>query len=329
MDFENKVYPLRTAGRNMIFDVPTALKNDSVKKVLSKIKKEKDKLKTINYVYIVENSKLLGIVTIKKILFSNDKLIMKDLMVTNYEYVTPETDEEKVADLMIKENIKAVPVIKKGIFLGVVPNDRLMTIINNSLTKDLMRFAGIHKSFFKYENTLEVPFFENVAKRLPWLLIGLVGITLAAGFINLFESLLNQYLIIAFFIPAMVYMSGAISSQHQTLLIRDFALMGKNLDMKKYFLRVVGTGALLGIIIGLSVFLIIALFWKETFMGLIIGVSMIITFIVSSLSSIIITSIINRFKFDPAVGSGPLSTIISDVSSIMIYFLIVSLLLKI
>jgi magnesium transporter len=262
-------------------------------------------------------------------MFSKDNVLIEELMNKNFFYVSPECDEEKVADLIIKHNIKAVPVIKKGVFLGVVPNDKIMTIINNSLTKDIIHFAGIHKSFLKYKNALEVPFFESVKQRLPWLLIGLFGIILAAGFISAFEELLGEHLIIASFIPAIVYMSGAIGSQHQTLLIRDITLMGKNMNLSKYFLKVISLGLALGIIIGLIIFSAISLFWNEPFLGIIIGFSIMITLIVSSISSFIITCSINRLKSDPATGSGPFATIISDVSSIMIYFWIVSLFLKI
>jgi magnesium transporter len=327
MDSEKSIYPLGTAGRKMISQVPTALKEENAGAVLSRIRKNNEDIGTVNYVYIVEDSRLMGIVPIKKVLFSGNNILMKDIMTSNFVYVSPEITEEKVADLIIKKNIKAMPVLKKGKFLGVVPNDKIMTIINNSLTYDAINFAGIHKSFLSYESALTIPFFKSLIHRLPWLLIGLIGITLAAEFMSMFEGLLEKYLIIAFFVPAVVYMSSAVGSQHQTLLIRDLALMGNQLDIKKYFLKAMLIGLALGIVIFAAVFLLISFLWNEAFMGLIIGISMMITLTFSSMTSLLTTYIISKCKMDSALGSGPFATIISDVSSIIIYFLVVSLLL--
>jgi magnesium transporter len=267
-------------------------------------------------------------VPIKRLLFAKDKQLMKDLMTQNFSYVCPDTYEDKVADLVIKKNIKAIPVIKNGEFLGVVLNDKIMTILKNDFSRNLTSLSGVNEDALDYRSADNMPFFNSIKNRLPWLLIGLFGITLSAGFINIFEELLSEHLIIAFFIPAIVYMSGAIGSQHQTLLIRDLAL-SKEIDYKKYFLKVIATGGILGIIIGFLVFIIIQTFWGDFFSSLAISLAMGITLIVSSASSFIITYIISKTKNDPAEGSGPFATIISDVTSIMIYFLIVSFLLNI
>lgn len=314
-------YPHNTAGRKMIINVPTANRNDSVKKVINSLRDDFYE-STINYVYVIDNDKLAGIVSIKKLMFSKDNNLMQDLMNKNFAYVTPECEDEKVADLIIKQNIKAIPVIKKGVFLGVVPNDRIMTILNNSLTHDIIHFAGIHKSFLKYRNLLEIPFFDSIKQRILWLLIGFFGIMLGAGFISSFEEILKEHIILAAFIPVIVYMSWAMGSQHQTLLIRDIALMDKRMDMLKYFLKVLGIGIVLGAVIGLMAYLIVSTFWKDSFIGIIIGFSLMITLIISSVSSFLITYSMSKLKSDPAAGSGPFATIISDVTSIIVYFVI-------
>ena len=317
----NLNYPHNTAGRKMIINVPTASRNDSVKKVLGSLRDDFHE-STINYIYVIDNDKLAGIVSIKKLMFSKDDEVMQDLMKRNFAYVSPECDEEKIADLMVKQNIKAVPVIKRGVFLGVVPNDKILTILNNSLTHDIIHFAGIHKSFLKYRNLIEVPFIDSVKQRLPWLLIGFFGIMLGAGFISSFEEILKEHIILAAFIPVIVYMSGAMGSQHQTLLIRDIALMDNRMDMLRYFFKVLGIGIVLGGIIGLLVYVFVSTFWKDSFIGIIIGVSLMITLIVSSVSSFLITYSMSKLKSDPAAGSGPFATIISDVTSIVVYFII-------
>ncbi len=328
MEIDSKMYSPNTAGRKMTSKVPLAQIDEPAKKVIEKIRKKGNDYESVNYIYIVDNSKLLGIVPIKRLLFAKDKQLMNDLMTQNFSYVCPDTLEDKVVDLVIKKNIKAIPVIKNGEFLGVVSNDKIMTIVKNDFSRNFASLSGVHSEVFEYRSAVEIPFFESIKHRLPWLIVGLIGITFSAGFINIFEEVLSEHLIIAFFIPAIVYMSGAIGSQHQTLLIRDLAL-SQDIDYKKYFLKVMGIGAVIGLIIGVLVFAIISALWGEIFSAIAISLAMGITLIVSSASSFIITFIISKTKNDPAEGSGPFATIISDVTSIMIYFLIVSFLLNI
>jgi len=328
MELDSTIYPKNTAGRKMTLKVPIAKPDESAKKVIEKIRKGGNDYESVNYIYIINDSKLKGIVPIKKLLFAKDNQSMDELMTKNFSYVCPETAEDKVADLVIKKNIKAIPVIKNGKFLGVILNDKIMTILKNDFSRNITSLSGIKAEVLDYDNTEKIPFFKSIKNRLPWLIIGLFGITLSAGFINIFEELLSEHLIIAFFIPTIVYMSGAIGSQHQTLLIRDLAL-SKELNYKKYFLKVVAIGGVLGIIIGFLIFVIIQVFWGDFFSALAISLAMGTTLIISSASSFIITYIISKTKNDPAEGSGPFATVISDISSIMIYFLIVHLMLNI
>jgi len=321
-------YSHHTAGRIMISDVPTALENDLNSAVLEMIKRDALKFKTIDYVYVTDNDeKLIGIASIKRIISSKGNTKISEVMSKNLISVQPDTSDEQIADLAVKHNIKAIPVVKKGRLLGVVTNDRIMTTLNKALREGIIHLAGIHKSHLNYENTLKVPLFKSVLHRLPWLLIGLIGITIAAIFISFFENILEKHIVIAFFIPAIVYMSDAIGTQHQMLLVRDLALLGSELRIGKYLLKIILIGFLAGLIIGSLVLMSISIIWHDVFIAFVIGTSMTITLTVSSLTAFIGTYLINRLKLDPAVGSGPLTTIVSDVSSVVIYFLIASLLL--
>jgi magnesium transporter len=100
----------------MTLKVPIAKVNESAKKVIEKIRKKGNDYESVNYIYIINDSKLEGIVPIKRLLFAKDNQSMDELMTKNFSYVCPETVEDDVADLVIKKNIKAIPVIKKGIF---------------------------------------------------------------------------------------------------------------------------------------------------------------------------------------------------------------------
>ena len=308
----------------MVTGVPTAGKNNTVGSLLRMIESRIRRFKTIDYVYVLDGAGVLvGVVSIKELFASSKGSKLGSIMSKNIISVHPEEDCEKVADLAVKHNIKAVPVVEKGKFLGIVPTDNILSILNRAMRVDILHLAGIHKAHLKYENTLAVPLFLSVLHRVPWLVIGLLGVTVAAMFISAFEATLQKYLLLAFFTPAIAYMSGALGTQHQTLFVRDLAVMGKELKLGRYIARQMVIGTLLSLVIGVLMFLVIALFWgDQRFVGFVISLSMALTLIISSFTSLTVTLLIKRLRFDPAVGSGPLATIISDVTSIVLYFLI-------
>ncbi len=316
-------YPINSAGRKMTQKFLVSLKNEIVGEVLKRIERDIKDYDMTHYIYIIDNdSRLLGVVSIRDLLSSSKNRKIGDIMKRNLISVSPDSDREKAADLAVKHNIKAIPVVERRKLVGVISTDEILKTLNKALREDVLHLAGIHRSHLKYENTLEVPLFFGLVHRLPWLILGLIGITFAAIFIGFFEKMLDNYLIIAFFIPAIVYMSNALGTQHQTLFIRDLAVLGKDLNIKKYILKQMTIGVLLALIISILLYLIILIFWKQPFMSLVISCSMFITISFSSFTALMITLIINKLKLDPALGSGPFGTIISDVSSIIIYLLV-------
>jgi len=312
----------------MITEIVVADRHDTINHILKILRADVGKFKTIDYIYVTDKQKnLIGVISIKILFKYSKQTNLEDIMTTKLVTISPDTDQEKVADLAVKHDLKAVPIVVDKKILGVVPIENILPILNKALREDILHLAGIHKAHLNYENTLAVPFLSGIMHRIPWLLTGLFGITLAALFISLFEAQLQKYLIIAFFIPAIVYMSNALGTQHQTLFIRDIAIMGKELKLKTYFIKIILMSLILAIVIGSVLFLIISLFWKQPYIAFVVSFAMVITLIITSISALSITLLIKKLKMDPALGSGPFATIISDMSSIVVYFLIVFLFL--
>ena len=317
-----------SAIKKAITQVPVAKRTDTVGGISKKIKENIRKFKSIDYIYILDKDEnLIGVTSIRTLFNSSRETQIEKVMKTKLITASPGTDQEKVADLAVKHGIKSVPIVKNKKFLGVITTDQILPILNRALTKDILNLAGIHKAHLKYENTLKTPFFAGVLHRLPWLLVGLVGITLAALFINIFETTLEKYIILAFFIPAIVYMSDALGTQHQTLFVRDLAVMGKELKIGIYFLRQMFISLLLAILIGGVMFSVVSLFWQQPSMAFVIATAIFFTLMITSFTALFTTLIISKLKLDPALSSGPLATIISDMTSIIVYFLVASVLL--
>ncbi len=321
-------YLPNTAGKKMITEIITAKPDDSIKNVLDKLRLIAKKLNNVDYIYINDNNGLLvGVASIKELFLQPKNKKLKEIMNTKVVHISPNTELEKAANVAFMHSIKAVPVVENGKLLGILNAHEVHYILNKALKEDILHFAGIHKSHLEYENTLEVPLLKTVEHRIPWLIIGFIGILITAGIINIFESILNKYIILAFFIPAIVYMSSALGTQHQTLFIRDLAVMGKELKIGLYFSRQMFISLIIGSAIGLLTFLAVSMIWKQQFIAFVIALSIFIAIIITSFTSLVVTIIIKKFKMDPALGSGPFATVVSDLTSIVIYFLIAMLLL--
>ena len=322
-----KGYKFGSIAHRMVTDVVKVSYRSTIADILKKLKRGK-KFETIDYVYVLNDKEILvGVISIQELFNRSSNTRVNKIMKRKIVKIDPETDQEKVAHLSLKHGIKAIPVVEKGKLLGVVTAQDILHILNKSLHEDILHFAGIHKSHLNYENTTKVPLFLAVLHRLPWLIVGLVGIMIAAAFIGIFKLTLENYIILAFFIPAIVYMSGALGTQHQTLFVRDLAIMGKELNFVAYFLRQTFIAIILGLLISSLTMLGIFLFWNEFFAGVVITISLFMALMTTNFTSLITTFFLYKLGKDPALGSGPLATVISDMTSIVIYFLMATWLL--
>ena len=163
-----------------------------------------------------------------------------------------------------------------------------------------------------------------IEHRIPWLLVGLLGGLLATVIVSKYEAILAADVRLAFFIPIIVYLSDAVGTQTETIYVR--ALAGKKkVKFSKYILKesIVGLG--LGLMSG--VFLgIFAAYWLGSLaIGLTIGLTMLVNLTLAPVLAVFIPSILYKEHADPALGSGPVATIIQDLISLIVYFFMASI----
>ena len=164
---------------------------------------------------------------------------------------------------------------------------------------------------------------KSVGHRIPWLFIGLVGGLLAAGIINRFETILQKNLILAAFIPLVVYMADAVSAQMESFVIRDTALHPR-IQFMRYFFRQFLIVLIIGATISIALFLFSWIFYHQTKIALVVTLGMFIAILSSICTGLFIPFIFEKTNLDPANASVPISTIIQDVLSVIIYFYIAS-----
>jgi len=314
-----------TAQKIMVKDFPVVSPNSTVSNV-EKILLEKTKdFETISYIYVKDKKKLVGIISIKEVFRCKKSEKVKNIMKKDIISVRPKTDQERAAYLCLKNNLKAIPVVdKNNVLLGIIPNKKIMKVLHQEHIEDILYDAGVHKFKDPEVEIISASTKTHFKKRLPWLVLGLIGGILAAVVVGFFEGILETYILLAAFIPAVVYMADAVGNQAQTIFIRSMALE-KKLNMKKYLLREVLVNFLLGTVLGTLFFLILFYFWRAPFFGAVLGISIFSAIMVAMAVSMILPIIFQKMKSDPAISSGPLATATRDLIALLVYFGIANL----
>jgi magnesium transporter len=324
-----KKYKAHTAGSIMVSDYFIARPEKTIQETIDLLFQNSGSCEFMDYGYILnENQNLIGVISIVDLFRQPKNKLIKDIMRTEHiHFVSPNSKDEAAAHAALRYKIKAVPVACKGRMLGVIPAKKILSIMHHSAQKDFLRMAGISESHLKYEGTMDVPVLTSVWHRLPWLMIGLFGIILGAGFMGFFEEQLKQYMILAFFVPAIVYLSAALGSQHVTVCVRDLASGQNDFNRLAYMARQSAIALFLGLLMSAATYLIVLIFWGEAYIGLVISIALFVSAMLTNITSLGTTLLIDKLGKDPALGSGPFSTVVSDVSSIIIYMLIASAML--
>jgi len=327
MNNKRKRFPIESAGRKMIEQVPLCYLNNTILDVRKIIFQEIKELETINYIYVVDkNKKLIGVFSIKELFRQEERTLVKEIVEKELIKIRPYTDQEKVVILALKNNLKSIPVVDKNDkFLGVVPSDIILDILYSENIEDFLNMAGIKSPLQKILKGSALYLFKI---RIPWLVLGLLGGIMGATIITFFEGSLKENFILASFIPLILYMSGAVGNQTEILLIRNM-IIDRKINIWKYLFRELKTSLFIALILISLLFLISLIFFNAPYhISIILSSSLFIGIFVSVLVGVLIPYILKGIGKDPAIGSGPFSTIIRDVLSLIIYFTIATSLLS-
>lgn len=306
--------------------MPVIPQSFTVAETLKFISDNINRFDTIDYIYVTGDAeRLTDVVSIKDLYRSPPAQYASQIHQTpSIISAKPSTVPEEMAYLAMKHGIKAVPVVDDaGRLIGVVPHDGITRILHKELREDILGLAGVQQEHTAIDNVMDMPVFRALRHRLPWLLIGTAGGLIIAQIIGQFEQTLRDNIILAAFIPLIVYIADAVGTQLEAFVIRDFALFRK-LEFARYFSRqfivVLGLAAVLGTIIGITGWV----FYQRAEVGVVLGLAVGAATLSAVFSGMVIPYIFRLFAVDPANASGPLGTIIQDALSVVIYLLIAS-----
>ncbi len=310
-------YDEYTAGSIMTTEFIAIEANQTARSALQILKNEAPRAETIYYVYVIdEDKRLVGVLTLRDLIIADEDTMIAEITNERVVSVSVSEDQEEVARKMRDYNFLAVPVVDhQDHLLGIITVDDIIDVIDEEASDDYSKLAGISD----VDGADRHPF-ASAKKRLPWLIILLFLGMLTANLIGRFEETLDQVSILAVFIPLIAGMAGNTGTQALAVAIRRIATGDVLNESKiKLIIREAGTGLITGSVCGILIMGIV-FFWKSNlFLGMLVGLSVLITLIVATLAGALVPIIMHKCKVDPAVASGPFITTINDIISILIY----------
>lgn len=274
----------------------------------------------VDEIAVLDEGRLVGLVALSQLLEAPADALLEDLADPDSVVIRPGEAEEKAAWQMVRRQQSNLAVLDSdGAFVGLVPAHRLIGRLLAQHDEDVARLGGYLASSGRARLAAEEPVSRRLLHRLPWLLVGLLGAMASAVIVGAFEDQLEQVVLLAFFVPAVVYMADAVGTQTETLLIRG---MSAGIDMRTVVRRELITGVLIGVLIGLAFFPFALIGWGEADVALAVALALTASCSIATSVATILPRLLARFGNDPAFGSGPLATIVQDLLSIAVYLAI-------
>ena len=320
-------YPEDSAGSIMTTEYVDLREEMTVGQAMAHIKKTGIHKETIYTCYITERRKLVGIVSAKDLMTTDDDVPIKDLMETEIISVYTHSDQEQVAQLFTKYDLLALPVIDQdGRMVGIVTFDDAMDVMVDEATEDITKMAAINPSEKTY---FETSVLQHAKNRIPWLLILMFTSIITGTIITRYENAFAAIPLLVSFIPMLMDTGGNCGSQSATLIIRGIALDEIRFTdlfkvMFKEFRISLIVGAFLAVANGVRIFIQ----YHNPGLAVVIACSLMGTVIMAKLVGCILPLFAKKVNFDPAIMASPLITTLVDTFSILIYFNIATVLFR-
>jgi magnesium transporter len=316
-----------TAGHLAVTSFPTAVESETVQAVLDRLSGTSFGVSDL-LVVLDGNGRYRGVAEPVRLLRVSPMSQVSELARTDWPQVAPNTDQEHAVQIAAGAKAAALPVVAAdGRPIGIIPPVVLLDVLAREHREDMHRFAGILKERAGSRHALEDPPGRRAVRRLPWLLVGLALSAAATGVMARFETALQANVTIAFFIPALVYLTDAIGTQTEAIAIRGLSARRKPLP--RILLLELMTGGMIGLVLAIVAFAGVWLVFGDALLGLGVAISLLIAGTLASSLGLVLPWMLAKVRIDPAFGTGPVATIIQDVLTIMVYFAVITTLLAV
>lgn len=331
-------YPDDSAGSIMTTEFVILRPLMTVEEAIKRIRRTGIDKETIYTCYVADNqSTLIGIVTIKDLLLSDEEEIIENIMTTNVISVNTLDDQEEVAQTFNKYNFIALPVVdKENRLVGIVTVDDAIDVMEEEATEDIQKMAAITPTTDKPYDKIGV--FETYGSRIPWLLILMVSATFTGMIIASFENALATSVVLTAFIPMLMDTGGNSGSQASVTIIRSLSLGEIEFkDILKVMFKEARVSLLCGVTLAVANFIKMMVVDRMLLhndavtvtVALVVCLTLVITIFFAKLVGCTLPMFAKKLGFDPAVMASPFITTIVDAISLFVYFEIATAVLKI
>jgi magnesium transporter len=308
----------------------------TVDEAISYLRRQAAQVETIYYAYALDDAQvLLGVVSFRDLFSADRNKLVRDVMGTRFVTATEDMDQEAVAKLVATHHLLAVPVIsREGRMVGIVTVDDIVDVVEEEASEDIQKVGGMEALDAPY---LEISFWRMVKKRAGWLAVLFLGEMLTATAMGYFEKEIAKAVVLALFVPLIISSGGNSGSQATTLVIRAMAVGEVRLrDWWRIIRREFLTGCVLGCalaMIGMSRILVWQGIWKTygehyVVVGLTVACSLIGVVMFGTVAGSMLPFVLRRAGLDPASASAPFVATLVDVTGLVIYFTVASVIMR-
>jgi magnesium transporter len=319
-------YDEDSAGGLMATELVSVRSSWSIARGIREMRKQAEGIDNVYTIYVVdEDDKLVGVLPLKKILFSSSSIKTKISEIFDDEalhYVHPETPGEECSKIMEKYDLVVLPVVDHDFtLLGRITIDDVVDFIKEEAERDYQLASGISESV-EADDTV----WRLTRARLPWLLIGLLGGVLVAQVIGIFEVQLAEVAALMLFVPLIAAMGGNVGVQSSAIVVQGLANKSfSSSGIWQKLLKELGVALLNGVVCGAVILLYGMLFLNSFPLSYTVSVSLVAVIVIASLFGTLVPLMLDKLKIDPALATGPFITTMNDIIGLTVYFMFAKL----
>ena len=321
-------YPEDSAGSIMNIEYISLRKEMTVEEAILKIRQVGINKETIYTCYVTEKKKLIGSVDVKDLLTVGESRLIEEIMDENVLCARTLDDQEKVAAMIEKYSLVAIPIIDhENCLVGIVTVDDAMTVLQDEATEDISIMAGVTPNEDSYFGT---SVFQHAKNRALWLMLLMLSATVSGEILAHYESAMAGMPILITFIPMLMGTSGNCGSQSSTMVIRGIAV--GEIEFKEFF-KVVFKEIRIAILVGLMLAVVngirgYIMYDQDIMLAIAIGITMIAIVCMAKCICCILPLFAKKIGLDPALMAAPLISTIMDTCTILMYFAIITAFFK-
>ena len=318
-------YPENTAGGLMAKELIKVNEKWAVLRCVREMRKQAEEVDKVYTIYVVDDDDvLLGTLSLKKLLLSPEKTFIKNIYNEKVFSVKANSDDEEVANIMEKYDLIVLPVVDDlNRLIGRITIDDVVDVMKEEAMEDYNKASGISEQVDSSDNIVTL-----TRARLPWLLIGLMGGIMGAEVIGIFD-IENTNRKLYFFTPLIAAMGGNVGVQSAAIIVQGLASNNLGMDsLAQRLIKELGVALLNGIICSGLIMIITSLIGYPNSISFTVSISLMAVIIFAALFGTFIPLVLDKYKIDPALATGPFITTVNDVLGLFIYFMIGKLFLN-